>query len=438
VRRCRRNADERIRRIGREAAAGDPEAQAALKRARDRALIADPELPGPGCFELRPLEGHPGWVEIYLDGRRVSSAAYEEGSEGIENFINYSIGERARQGWWYEAIKSLHYPSARCWGYHFPPPRYLHPKQRRRVRRRGPRRYMDNPDEDLRGREREAASGDDPESLAASARVRRRSGEDVRTWEQGPIGQIFYQAFLLGKEGRVEAKRKDGKIERFYLSANRLPDRGAIARGPMFPFPDRWPFYDWQPWVDGEGVVVVPQEPIRIDTNGALDTLYKIAVKYTLTPDEIWKANEHGHVEWRAEPNDMDPVSVSGIHPHWTAWDSINEQGSRPPGHWQTGHYGAYIDLDELGASTAERWRFHDLYDPWVQSGTVGAWGTPHWITVPPSGRWSVLFKTPRNAGRNGEFGERGMRDDNALRPSDYEWARIMTKKGKAWKNPWT
>jgi hypothetical protein len=217
-------------------------------------------------------------------------------------------------------------------------------KARRRSKKKKVRRVRRNADEGMRQLGRAAAAaGGDPEALAAAARARRRSGEDVRPWELDPIGQVFHQAFLLGKEGRVEAKRKGGVktgVERFYVGANRLPDRGGVARGPMHPFA-RPTFYDWRPWIESEGVVVVPQEPVQIDTNGPLDTLYKIAVRYNLTPDEVWQANEPGGMEWPAGGG-MDPISVSGIHPYWTEWDEERRQGTRPPAAWPTGHYGAW------------------------------------------------------------------------------------------------
>lgn len=285
--------------------------------------------------------------------------------------------------------------------------------------------YRRNADEGLRRRERESFASDDPESLAARARAARRAGGDVLSWETTPAGWVFLRSFLLGKEGRVEAQPKPiggelPPVERFYITAVRLPDRGNTSRGPRYTWPQEIPFYDWRPWVDTSGVVVVPQEPLEVDGWDPLtNTLYKIAVRYYVTPDEIWDANVPADVDIEGDG------SVRGIHPYW------QDPPFAIPDVWYTGNFGAPVQIP-LTASYAERFRHYRLADPWMETGAISHVGKVR-MTVPPSGRWAVLARGTRSKAGEQGIGTKGTTDATALRPEDFAWARIMQRRGKRW-----
>ena len=116
-----------------------------------------------------------------LSAHGPSRTSFKAGSEGLANFINYSIGERGRHGWWYESSGQEHYPTERCYAYHFPPPRLLHPKPRRRVRTPTGYRVLDNPyrrnaDGGDRRRERARIGDDSQESIDRSVIDKVRAG----------------------------------------------------------------------------------------------------------------------------------------------------------------------------------------------------------------------------------------------------------------------
>jgi hypothetical protein len=140
----RKNADEGLRRLERAASRGDPDAVAALEHRRKRLRVGgEPVIPRRECYTLVPYPGHPEWVTPTLDGKAISTGAMPLESAKIQ--IDYDIGERAKDPSWYAAIDRLHYPRPECWEAHFPPPRYLHPRPRRRVRTPTGYRVIENP-----------------------------------------------------------------------------------------------------------------------------------------------------------------------------------------------------------------------------------------------------------------------------------------------------
>jgi len=233
-----------------------------------------------------------------------------------------------------------------------------------------------NPDDRLRGLERQAARSGDPHDLAAAARARRRHGEPVQPWEVYPVSYVFLDAYHSRR--KVEARATGLPRDRFFVGSATVS-------------PEEMEAHD-------HAYIYVPSEPIHFlvgQRRSDPRTLLGIANRFGVTPQALIDLNHYDLVR-------TDPSSALRRRPGGGArFDVLIGQAHHLVRH---GH----ATPQQAWERAARRMNVSGLQ-----------------IRIPPRHEASALLATgtERGAGPHGTGG------GFYLGADQFEWARLLTPK---------
>jgi len=240
-----------------------------------------------------------------------------------------------------------------------------------------------NPDDRLRGLERQAARSGDPHDLAAAARARRRHGEPVQPWEVYPVSYVFLDAYHSKRKVEVPG-------DRFFVASS-----SGFAEDP-------WELTGQDRPRIGGVYITVPSEPMHFtpgERRSDPRTVLGVANRFGVTPQALIDLNMYDLVR-------TDPPSAVRRRPGGRArFDVLIGQAQH---------------LISYGHATPEQ--------AWERAARrMNVEGIR--LRIPPRGPVSALLATSseKNAGPHGRGG------GYFLFPERYEWARLLTKKGRRW-----
>jgi hypothetical protein len=281
------------------------------------------------------------------------------------------------------------------------------------------RTARNNPDPRLRAMERTAET---PDELAAYAAARRRAGETVDPWELVPVSYVFLQAFRdLGKYYKPGGLRQAG------ASIPRVTGRVEAYRDPVFLAtpraaslgPPRCGYARCHvpaSWRRGDGKLTCGNHPgdKRYLKSGGK----KLPVGSGGTPQRFYVApNPYPLLAPPQVPFHYTPPREDEIRYHMEAIEEWRRAGA------------IVVELDFTDSLA----KHAPNCGKGGHSDGMGGCTYCDWIDAY---KWRVLTSVEdvRNAlGQSGWYGGRGV---DVLIPAQWDWARIMQRKGKGpWKN---